>query len=84
MKRCIACWYYKTFDPRPYIAAPGCTTTAEYTPSAECTHPRLGESAEDNGDGNYLTYPYCEGGTFIPGPAFGCVNWTPKEREETQ
>lgn len=33
--------------------------------NSECVHLRVGENAEDNGDGNYLAYPYNEGGGFF-------------------
>ena len=41
----------------------------------DCSNPNLAECV--SGD-DVLSYPYSEGGTFEPGPMFGCVHWEAK------
>ncbi len=37
-----------------------------------CVSPKLGEQVDGE---DVLSYPYSEGGTFMPGPEFGCVHF---------
>lgn len=60
---------------------PTCKTCGFYEPAVGtrdswCKCPRVAELVDDKEAGDFLTYPYNEGGYMIPGPNFGCIHHT--------
>lgn len=69
MNTCDTCKWWK---PTPHRSA-----TVKF--GHRCESDKLYEDGDNDQPEDALMYPYFEGGSFYPGPKFGCVHWAEKE-----